>query len=140
MNLVGGSSMPAALNTSWTCMPSQGVSSFDHLVTQWMSRSWWVLGRALKPAQFHLATGFVQSAPFHSTVWYTVLVHLVSNSVSILSAASASLLMSSLASIPASPCAASRIMLVRSWTSAASESERELLHVISLFHRATRFL
>src|SRR5512140_2943364 len=58
MNLVGGSSMPAALNTSSTSTPSQDVSSFDHLVTQWMSRIWWLLGRALNSAQFHLATGF----------------------------------------------------------------------------------
>ena len=43
---------------SSTSAPSQGVSSFDHLVTQWMSRIWWVFGRALNSAQFHLATGF----------------------------------------------------------------------------------
>src|SRR5512132_3854159 len=58
MNLVGGSSMPAALNTSSTSTPSHGVSSFDHLVTQWMSRIWWVFGSALNSAQLQLATGF----------------------------------------------------------------------------------
>src|SRR5258705_10896700 len=58
MNLVGGSSMPAAENTSSIRTPSHGGSRFDHLVTQWMSRIWWVFGSALNSAQFHLATGF----------------------------------------------------------------------------------
>lgn len=57
MNLVGGVT-PAALNTSSISTPSEGVSSFDHLVTQWMSRICRVCGRALNSAQFHLPTGF----------------------------------------------------------------------------------
>src|SRR3954468_24209897 len=42
---------------SSTTTPSQAVLSFDHEVTQWMSRVILVRGRALNSDQFHALTG-----------------------------------------------------------------------------------
>jgi len=41
--------------------PSQNVSNFDHVVTQWMSRVILVCGSALNSAQFHVFTGLTRS-------------------------------------------------------------------------------
>src|ERR1017187_949215 len=50
--------MPAACNKSSTVTPLQGVSNFDHLVTQWMSPRHTVCGRASNSFQLQLASGF----------------------------------------------------------------------------------
>ena len=50
--------MPAAARMSSISTPSQAVSSFDHLVTQWMSRVCSVCGSALNSSQVQFATGF----------------------------------------------------------------------------------
>src|SRR5262249_644250 len=52
-----GALRPASARMSSTATPSQAVLSFDHEVTQWMSRVILVRGSALNSDQFHALTG-----------------------------------------------------------------------------------
>ena len=56
MKGVGGS-IPASARRSSTSTPRQGVLSFDHFVTQWMSRVILVCGKAMNSSQVQRFTG-----------------------------------------------------------------------------------
>ena len=60
MKPVGGS-IPASARMSSTSTPSQAVSNFDQVVTQWMSRVILLCGSALNSAQFQIFTGLTPS-------------------------------------------------------------------------------
>src|SRR5258708_40146525 len=54
MYCAGGSATPAALSRSSNVTPCHAVSSFDHLVTQWISVFTVVCGSASNSSQVHL--------------------------------------------------------------------------------------
>src|SRR5271156_1303190 len=62
--------IPAAARMSSTSTPSQGVSSFDQLVTQWISRVTLVCGSPLNSIQLHFCSGLGPS--FSSNVQSSV--------------------------------------------------------------------